>query len=60
MSSEDDPEIVLDLPDVLDDMRSQIHLLCAADIKLLENQVVNPRGAKVTPFAAARKGEDTG
>lgn len=46
--------------EMLDDMRSQIHLLYAADIEQLENQVVNPRGAKVTPFAAARKGEDTG
>jgi len=46
--------------EMLDDMSSQIHLLCAADIKQLENQVVNPQGAKVIPFGAARKGEDSG
>jgi len=45
--------------EMLDDMSAQIHLLCAADIKQLENQALNPQSAKVIPFAAARKGEDT-
>lgn len=45
--------------EMLDDMRAQIHLLCAADISELESQPGNPESAKIIPFDAARKGSDS-
>ena len=44
--------------EMLDEMRAQIHLLCAADVEELKDQVLNPASAKVIPFNAAGKAED--
>ena len=38
--------------EMLDDMRAQIHLLCAGDISELEKQVLKPDRAEVIPFRA--------
>jgi hypothetical protein len=44
--------------EMLDEMRAQIHLLCAADINELKEQAVNPASAKVIPFNASGKTEE--
>ncbi len=44
--------------EMLDEMRAQIHLLCAADINELEDQTLSPVSAKVIPFNASGKAED--
>ena len=46
--------------ELLDDMRAQIHLLCAGNIKDLEERVLNPASAKIIPFQAAGKDEQAG
>ena len=44
--------------EMLDEMREQIHLLCAADIDELKERAVNPSSANVIPFNAAGKTEE--
>lgn len=44
--------------EMLDEMRAQIHLLCAADINELKEQAVNPASANVIPFNPAGKTEE--
>lgn len=39
--------------EMLDDMRAQIHLLCAGDIDELEKQVLKPDSAEIIPFRDA-------
>lgn len=39
--------------EMLDDMRAQIHLLCAGDIDDLEKQLLNPESAEIIPFRDA-------
>ena len=43
--------------EMLDDMRAQIHLLCAGDISDLEKQMSQQRSAEVVPFRADPDGE---
>lgn len=43
--------------EMLDDMRKQIHLLCAGDIADLEKQMSKQRSAEVVPFCTGRDGE---
>jgi hypothetical protein len=44
--------------EMLDEMRQQIHLLCAADIDELKKRTVNPSSANVIPFNPAGKTEE--
>ena len=46
--------------EMLDDMRAQIHLLCAGDISELEEQMSARRRAEVVPFSADRDSETEG
>ena len=39
--------------EMLDEMRAQIHLLCAGDISELERQALKPDSAEIIPFPAA-------
>jgi len=45
--------------EMLDDMRAQIHLLCAADIDEMQDRLLTPASAKVIPFAASDKRDDS-
>ena len=43
--------------ELLDDMRTQIQLLCAGDISDVEKQILNPDSAQVLPFRPTDKSE---
>lgn len=45
--------------EMLDDMRAQIYLLCAADFSELQSEYDDPPSAKVIPFNDANKVEDS-